>query len=60
MKKEECDQRDLNFLIQFKTLISCLNIYFLGMRAPLLHKLAIRNSPMGKKRHDLQFLRVEF
>ena len=60
MKKEECDQRDLNFLIQFKTFIPCSNLYFLGMRARLLHKLATRNSPMGKKRHGLQFLRVEF
>ena len=42
-KKEECDQRDLNVSDQFETLLACSSIYFLGMRARLLQKLATRN-----------------
>ena len=48
-KKEECDQRDLNISDQFETLILCSAIYFLGMRARLLQKLATGNSPISKK-----------
>ena len=35
-KKDECDQRDLDIFDQFETLIPCLTIYFLGLRARLL------------------------
>ena len=47
-KMEECDRRDLNISDQFETLIPCSTIYFLGMRARLLQKLATGNS-IGKK-----------
>ena len=48
-KKMECDQRDLNISDQFETLIPCSTIYFLGIRARLLQKLATGNSSIGKK-----------
>ena len=47
-KKEECDQRDLNISDQFETLILCSTIFFLGMKAQLLQKLATGNSSIGK------------
>ena len=48
-KKEECGQRDLFFSDQFETLIPCSTIYFLGVRARLLQKLATGNYSIGKK-----------
>ena len=48
-KMEECDRRDLNISDQFETLIPYSTIYFLGMRAQLLQKLATGNSSVGKK-----------
>ena len=60
-KKKECDQRDLNISDQFEPFISCSTIYFLGIRARLLGKLATGNSSIDKKKlHGLKFLRVEF
>ena len=49
MKKEGCDLRDFNISDQFKTLIPCSTIYFLGIRARLSQKLATVNSSIGKK-----------
>ena len=48
-KKKECDQRDLIISDQFETLIPCSTMYFLGIRAQLLQKLATGNSSIGKK-----------
>ena len=48
-KKKECDQRDLIISDQFETLITCSTIYFLGIRARLLQKLATGNSSIVKK-----------
>ena len=48
-KKEECDQKNFNISDQFKTLIPCSTIYFLGMIAQLLPKLATGNSSIGKR-----------
>ena len=48
-KEEGCDRRDLDISDQFKTLIPCSTIYFLGMRPRLLQKLATGNPSIGKK-----------
>lgn len=45
--KEEFEERDLKISDQFETFVSCSNIYFLGMGAQLLQKLAT-NSSRGK------------
>ena len=59
LKKEECNQRDLNISDQFVTL-PCSTMYFLGIRARLLQKLSMGNSSIGKKSQGIQFLREEF
>ena len=48
-KKKECDKRDLNISNQFETLIHCSTIYFLGITARVLQKLATGKSTIGKK-----------
>ena len=45
---------------QFKALIPCSTIYFLGMSLQLSQKPATKNSSVDKKRQSLQFLRLEF
>ena len=48
-KKKEWNQRDLIISDQVETLIPCSTIYFLGIKARLLQKLATGNSSIGKK-----------
>ena len=48
--KNFSDERHLNISNQFETLMPYSAIYFLGMRALLLQKLATGNSSIGKKR----------
>ena len=53
-KTEEPDQRDLNISDQIETLIPCSTIYFLGMRAQLLQKLATGNSSIPSRQLHVQ------